>query len=81
MQCAPTAIGGVEDHIHILVNLYKGVALADWLREVKKSSSQWAKKFSPEFAWQGGYAAFSVSPSQVSSVRQYVERQEEHHRK
>jgi putative transposase len=81
MQCPPIAVGGVEDHIHILVNLHKSVALADWLRDVKRASSQWAKEFPPEFAWQGGYAALSVSPSAVQSVRAYVENQEEHHRK
>ncbi|MCP5524535.1 MAG: IS200/IS605 family transposase [Verrucomicrobiales bacterium] len=75
-------IGGVEDHVHLLVGLKATHRLADFMREFKKASSMWAtEKYEPEFAWQDGYAAFTVSASQLETVRRYIANQEEHHRK
>jgi putative transposase len=77
-------IGGVEDHIHVLFSLSKNHALIKIVEEIKKGSSKWMKvegTGNQDFYWQGGYAAFSVSQSNVEEVRRYIENQEEHHRK
>jgi putative transposase len=77
-------IGGVEDHVHALFSLSKNQALKKIVEEVKKSSSKWMKSDgtgNAEFYWQNGYAAFSVSASNVEAVKRYIQNQEEHHRK
>jgi REP element-mobilizing transposase RayT len=79
----PLAIGGVQDHVHLLCRFPKSMTVEDFVREIKKSSSRWAKIRSRgrrPFYWQGGYGAFSVSPSHVGSLKEYIGRQEEHHR-
>jgi putative transposase len=75
-------INGIEDHVHILAKLRQDKAVADILRNLKADSSGWVHKQFPElrsFAWQKGYAAFTVSKSQVPKVSQYIEKQREHH--
>jgi len=77
-------IGGVEDHVHALFAVSKNHALKKIVEEVKKGSSKWMKTDAPrvqQFSWQAGYAAFSVSQSNVATVQRYIEKQEEHHRK
>jgi REP element-mobilizing transposase RayT len=75
-------VGGVADHVHLLVSLRPVQRIADVLRDMKKDSSLWVKEnFEPRFAWQEGYAAFTVSPSATDSVRNYIANQQEHHRK
>lgn len=77
-------IGGVDDHLHALFVLSKNHALKKIVEEVKKGSSKWMKTDgtkNQDFHWQNGYAAFSVSESNVPEVRRYIERQQEHHRK
>ena len=75
-------IGGVEDHVHLLVGFKATHRLSDFMQELKKSSSTWIhneigfKKFS----WQEGYSAFSVSAPARPAVRRYIANQEEHHR-
>jgi REP element-mobilizing transposase RayT len=80
----PLEIGGVADHVHILAKLPATLSIADALRLIKSNSSKWAGE-RPDvvrtFAWQEGYAAFTVSKSQVDIVREYIQNQEEHHRK
>ncbi len=77
----PEAIGGVADHVHLLVGLRATHCLADFMQELKKATSLWAKDHhEPEFAWQEGYAAFTVSYTHVDPVKQYIRTQEEHHR-
>lgn len=76
-------IGGVEDHVHALFSLSRNHALKRIVEEVKKGSSKWLKTVGNEyhdFAWQAGYAGFSVSQSNVEAVRHYIVNQEEHHR-
>ena len=74
-------VGGMEDHVHLLVTLDANHRIGDFLRELKKASSVWsAQHHCPHFAWQEGYAAFTVSASRRDSVRRYIESQEEHHR-
>jgi REP element-mobilizing transposase RayT len=79
----PEAIGGVADHVHLLVGLRATHCLADVMREVKAVSSRWVHETIRlhGFAWQEGYGAFTVSSSQRDLVRQYIEGQEEHHRR
>ena len=76
-------VGGVADHVHVLTTLPRTVSQAELIEELKKSSSKWIKGLAPKFGqfyWQRGYGAFSVSPSQLEAVLQYVQSQQEHHR-
>jgi REP element-mobilizing transposase RayT len=77
-------IGGVADHLHLVVRLRPDIALSDLVRLVKANSSKWVNERGltggGRFAWQAGYGAFTVSPSQLPALIGYVERQEEHHR-
>jgi len=72
------AAGGMADHIHLLFVLPATKSLATAVQKLKGSSSRW---MGPGFAWQEGYGAFSVSPSQVPVVKKYIRNQEQHHRK
>ena len=84
LDCPPILVGGVEDHVHLLARFGRTITQAEWVKEVKRVSNQWLKEQSPEFAdfeWQGGYADFSVSPSNLAQVKEYIAGQEEHHRK
>jgi len=74
------AVGGTSNHVHLLLEIPKTRALADVLRELKANSSLRMRKRSPQFAWQDGYGAISVSPSAVRGVTRYIAHQEEHHR-
>jgi REP element-mobilizing transposase RayT len=76
-------IGGIEDHVHLLCRLGRTLSLADFLRDLKRSSSMWPKEHGgqlADFYWQGGYGAFSISPAHVDRVQEYIRNQEEHHR-
>ena len=75
-------IGGVEDHVHILVKLKPTVQFSGFIRDLKSNSSTWAKQNGlRNFAWQRHYGAFTVSESQSAVVRRYVRTQEQHHKK
>jgi REP element-mobilizing transposase RayT len=75
-------INGMEDHIHILINLHPSVALSDLIKELKAYSTSWMKKNGYSiFAWQRGYGGFSYSKSMIGDVMNYIEKQKEHHRK
>jgi REP element-mobilizing transposase RayT len=80
---APEVVGGTVDHVHMLIGLRATHCLADVLREIKRSSSQWVHETIglTEFSWQEGYGAFTVSASNIATVRRYIAKQEEHHRK
>jgi putative transposase len=75
-------IGGVTDHVHLLVSLKATHCLADFLRELKKASSVWVHETigNKKFGWQEGYAAFTVSAPAREAVKHYIASQEEHHR-
>jgi putative transposase len=75
------AIGGMEDHIHVLVQIPPTLALAKAVNALKSNSSRWANEQGCAFAWQQGYAAFSVSASNVPAVVRYIQNQEAHHKK
>ncbi len=77
-------VGGTADHVHIVTTLPRTVTQAELGEPIKKASSKWIKSLDARyrgFFWQRGYSAFSVSPSQLDAVLQYVEAQQEHHRK
>ena len=76
-------IGGVADHVHLLLSIPASMALSKAVQLIKGGSSHWMKETFPKvtgFAWQDGYGAFTVSPSQLDAVREYIRNQEEHHR-
>jgi len=78
------AINGMADHAHLLVLLPPTIATAESLRTLKTNTSKWVHenwREQSKFAWQSGYAAFSVSKSGVKDVVRYIDNQEEHHRK
>jgi putative transposase len=84
LDCIPLLIGGVEDHVHILARFSRTISQAEWVKELKRVSNGWLKEQGHEhagFEWQGGYADFSVSQSNLETVKQYIAKQEEHHRK
>ena len=73
--------GGLE-HVHLLLRLPAKCALSDLVRDLKSSSSGWLRReLSPNFAWQRGFSAFSVSHSNFSAVYDYIRTQEDHHRR
>ena len=77
------AIGGVSDHIHILVSMSPTQSISDLMADVKRSSSLWIneRKLVPgKFSWQSGYGAFTYNKQQISNVANYIENQEEHHK-
>jgi len=77
------AAGGIADHVHLLAQIHAQSAVADLVRRIKSNSSKWIHETFPmqsTFTWQVGYGAFAVSYSNLDQVRQYIERQAEHHR-
>jgi putative transposase len=82
MHGVPLMVNGTVDHVHMLIRIRPAQAVAEVARIVKTNSSRWAHhKFKTYFAWQTGYASFSVSESNVAAVSKYIANQEEHHRK
>ncbi|HEV3272440.1 MAG TPA: IS200/IS605 family transposase [Candidatus Methylacidiphilales bacterium] len=76
-------IGGIADHVHILVSMPTTLSIAKGVQLIKGGSSAWVHETFPEmqnFAWQEGYGAFSVSVSHLGDTITYIENQEEHHR-
>ena len=84
LDCQPVIVGGAEDHVHFLCALSRTRDAATVIKESKRGSSLWLKTKGPgleEFAWQNGYGIFSIGYSQIEAVRNYIAKQEEHHRK
>jgi REP element-mobilizing transposase RayT len=84
MGCPAEIINSVEDHAHVLFELSRTITMSEVVERVKKSSSKWIKTKGARhagFAWQAGYGAFAVSESNIPKVREYIERQREHHKK
>ena len=78
------AIGGVADHVHLLLSLPATMPIAKAMQLIKGGSSKWVHETFPDqrlFAWQTKYGAFSTSVSQLDGIINYIETQEEHHRK
>jgi REP element-mobilizing transposase RayT len=83
LDAIPLKIGGVADHVHLLIGCKTTHRPADLVREIKKAATLWIHNeigFAP-FAWQDGYAVFSLSPDACPGVCNYIEHQAEHHRK
>lgn len=80
---AALAVGGVADHVHVLLSLSRTIAVAKALQLLKGGSSKWLNENSPRkaFSWQEGYAAFSVSISNREKVANYILKQAEHHKR
>src|SRR5215475_14680239 len=72
------AIGGMQDHIHMLIEIPLTMAFSAAIKEIKTGSSQW---MGVRFAWQPGFGLFGVSESKVSAVINYIRNQETHHKK
>lgn len=84
LGCTVAIVGGHVDHVHLLTSLSRTLKICKFVEGVKTETSKWAKGASEgnrEFAWQSGYGVFSVSASNLTDVKQYVENQEEHHAK
>ena len=76
-------IGGIEDHVHILLSLPSSLSIATAMQQIKSASSHWMSETCAmkDFEWQEGYGAFSIGWAQVNTTLAYIARQEEHHRK
>jgi REP element-mobilizing transposase RayT len=75
------ANGGMEDHVHLLIQLPPVLALAKAISVVKANSARWMNEHGMKFNWQQGYGAFSVSASKLAVVERYIANQQRHHRK
>ena len=71
-------IGGMEDHLHMLIEIPLSMSFSDVMQEIKTSSSRWMGR---GFAWQRGFGVFGVSASNLGAVVRYIRTQEAHHRK
>jgi REP element-mobilizing transposase RayT len=83
-RITPLAIGGVADHVHLLISSPPTMSISECLRLLKSNSSRWLNDtYFPrrDFAWQEGYGAFSIAQSLVETTIAYIRRQEEHHRR
>jgi len=84
LGCPSIIAGGTDDHVHQLIRLGRTITQADWIKEIKRTSSLWVKRLDPRlryFPWQAGYGFFSVSLADLDTIRQYIASQEEHHHK
>jgi len=84
LECNPVRIGGHNDHVHICCLLSKKIAQVELLGGVKTGSSKWLKTKGArynDFHWQDGYGIFSVNPSEVEKVVDYIDGQDDHHKK
>jgi REP element-mobilizing transposase RayT len=82
--CKVICVGGVSDHVHVVCLLSKNETVAHLVEEIKRNSSRWIKSLGSRyefFAWQNGYAVFSISQSVLQSTVDYVNHQKEHHQK
>ena len=75
-------VNGVEDHVHLLISPKPIFALSDIVRDIKRDSYYWVKEqgLCDNFTWQDGYGALTVSPSHVNLIRNYIKKQEKHHK-
>jgi putative transposase len=77
------AVGGTDNHVHMLISIPATVCPAKVVQLIKANSSKWVNEEFPAkngFSWQVGYSGFSVSPRQINNVKNYIIGQEEHHR-
>ena len=74
-------VGGMEDHLHLLIQIPPVLPLSKAVATIKANSSRWASEEGHKFSWQQGYGAFSVSASVIPAVERYIRNQEQHHKK
>jgi len=77
-------VNGIADHLHILTSLHPTVTLSDFVKEIKTGSARWIKEnsvFSKFSNWQEGYGAFTCSQREIAGLMEYINEQEQHHRK
>ena len=82
--CQIVNIGGVDDHVHILIRIKPALSISDVVRKLKTNSSKWIHENQTnlkDFSWQSGFSCFSVSESGKSAVIAYIDEQEDHHLK
>ena len=73
-------VNGIEDHVHILCLMPKDLSIGEFMAKIKANSSRWIRKeHCSEFHWQDGYAAYSVSKSNLHTITAYIRNQNEHH--
>ena len=83
LKCHLYRIGGVEDHVHILTSIHPSIALADYIENMKTSSTSWIRRegiISDWPGWQDGYGAFTASIDEKDALIEYIKAQDEHHR-
>ncbi len=80
-KMVPVAVGGIEDHVHLLFHLPPTLTLSKAISLLKANSSKWINEHGRGFAWQEGYGAFNVSASNLDRVAEYIRNQEKHHQK
>ena len=84
LGCAPIALGGMNDHVHVLVALAPTIAVATLVKEIKGASTHFVTHViapNQTFRWQRGYGAFSLRRTDLHTVRDYILQQKVHHRK
>ncbi|BCU76534.1 IS200/IS605 family transposase [Luteolibacter sp. LG18] len=84
LGCEVFRIGGVDDHVHLAIDLGRTVSVSEFVKKVKQTSSVWLKEQSrphAAFEWQRGYGSFSIGQSQLARLIEYIDGQEDHHRK
>ena len=82
--CECYRVGGVEDHVHLAIRLSRTITIANLVEELKTSSSKWMKAHKgafSRFSWQRGYGCFSIGPRDLKALVEYIDGQQEHHRK
>jgi putative transposase len=83
LKCPAHIINGMPDHVHILLEQHRTIALSELVSKIKANSSRWVKQHPhgySSFSWQRGYGYFSVGRQQLEQVYQYIFNQKEHHR-
>jgi REP element-mobilizing transposase RayT len=81
--CECYCAGGIADHVHLAIRLSRTITIAELVKTLKASSSQWLKTQTSalvDFSWQTGYGCFSVGPADLDSLRAYIDEQEQHHK-
>ena len=81
LEYEPLAVGGTQNHLHLLLRMPAHIPAAEAAQKLKANSSRWLGENGAWCGWQQGYGAFSVSPSNLDAVRRYIQNQPEHHRR
>ena len=83
-KCVLLAAGGTSDHVHLLLSIRPNISLSEAARAIKGKTSKWMQVTFPDlasFEWQSGFSAFSVSHSNLEKVREFILKQDEHHKR